>query len=204
MKENGKYVLPALPYDYDALEPFIDEETLHFHHDKHHQAYTDKFNAALEKHPEMYKIELDELFKDLSQIPEDIRKIVTNNGGGYLNHIYYFESLSPNGGEPSGDLLEQINETFGSLEEMKNKLAEASVNQFGSGYGWLVKDASLKLKIYGLPNQDSPLSLGDTPLLPIDVWEHAYYLKYKNERPKYLENIWNIINWDIVKERFSK
>ena len=199
-----KYTLPGLPYGYDALEPYIDEETLRFHHDKHHQTYTDRFNLALQKYPNLYEMSLEDLFKDASKLPDDVRTAIINQGGGYLNHIYYFESLSPAGGAPSGELLDQIKQDFGSLEEMKDKLNEVSIGQFGSGYGWLIKGSGGKLKIYGLPNQESPISLGDIPLLPIDVWEHSYYLKYKNDRSKYVENIWNIINWDKIQERFLK
>jgi len=202
MDEINKFELPSLPYDYDALEPFIDEETLHYHHDKHHKTYAEKLSVALENYHELQQKKIEELLKNPEDLPLEIRKPVINNGGGYYNHNLYFESLSPTGGEPKGELLNQINADFGNLDTLKKDLAEAAANQFGSGYGWLVKDSSGHLKIYSLANQDSPISVGDTPLLPLDVWEHAYYLKYKNARAEYLSNIWNIIDWQRVYERF--
>jgi len=197
-----KFELPELPYDYDSLEPFIDEETLHFHHDKHHATYAEKFNEAISKYPKIADCPIEEIFRDLINMPADIQMVVKNHGGGYINHNLYFGSLTPNGGEPEGALKEIIVRDFGSFDSLKKALSDAALNQFGSGYAWLVKDMSGKLRAYSLPNQDSPYSLGDVPLLPIDVWEHAYYLKYKNARKDYIENIWNIINWEKVSERY--
>ncbi|MEK9155729.1 MAG: superoxide dismutase [Patescibacteria group bacterium] len=201
-----KYEVPALPYAYDALEPYIDAETLHYHHDKHHKAYADKFNAALERYPELYEKTLDDLFRDIEQVPDDIRMAVINQGGGYINHNLFWESLAPKaeGLRPKAELAEAMERDLSGFDQFREKLTAASTNQFGSGYGWLVKGSNGKLKIYGLPNQDSPLSLGHTPLLLIDVWEHAYYLKYKNMRADYVNSIWNIINWEKVSERFAK
>ena len=198
-----KYELPELPFNYDSLEPYIDMETLHYHHDKHLATYTEKFNASISKYPDISDQPVENLLKDLESIPTEIRMSVKNNGGGYLNHIIYFESLSPVSSMPSDTLNEAIIRDFGSIESLKQALSDASLNHFGSGYGWLVKGTGNKLKVYSLPNQDSPYSLGEIPLLPIDVWEHAYYLKYKNVRKDYLDNIWNVINWEKISERFS-
>jgi superoxide dismutase, Fe-Mn family len=196
------YTVPPLPYAYDALEPHIDKATMEFHHDKHHQAYVDKANAALEGTP-LADTAIEDVLRDLSAVPEAKRGAVRNNGGGHYNHSLFWESLSPDGGgDPTGALFEAINSTFGSVADFKGKVKETGVNQFGSGWSWLVHDGS-GLAIVGTPNQDSPISDGKTPLLGVDVWEHAYYLKYQNRRPDYIEAWWNVVNWEKVAERFS-
>ena len=196
------YEVPPLPYDYAALEPTIDAETMHLHHDKHHQAYVDKVNAALEGTP-LADASIEDVLRDLSQVPDDKRGAVKNNGGGHYNHSLFWESMSPDGGgEPSGDLAAAIDSAFGSFADFKAKLKEAGVNQFGSGWSWLVHDGS-GLAIVGTPNQDTPLSDGKTPLLGVDVWEHAYYLQYQNRRPDYNDAWWNVVDWSRIAERFS-
>ena len=196
------YEVPALPYDYNALEPHIDEQTMRIHHDKHHQAYVDKVNGALEG-TEWAEKPIEEVLQNLQSIPDDKRGVVRNNGGGHLNHSLFWPSMSPNGGgEPSGELADAINSAFGSFDEFKEKFEAAGVNQFGSGWAWLVLDGG-KLAVTSTANQDNPLSQGQTPLLGNDVWEHAYYLKYQNKRPDYLKAWWNVVDWDKVAERFS-
>ncbi|GBD45885.1 superoxide dismutase [Thermoleophilum album] len=197
------YEVPPLPYDYAALEPHIDEETMRLHHDKHHQAYVDKVNAALEG-TEWADKPIEEVIRNLSQVPENVRTAVRNNGGGHLNHTLFWEWMSPDGGgEPEGALAEAIQSTFGSFADFKAKFKEAGVNQFGSGWAWLVWDGS-GLAIVSTPNQDNPLSDGKTPLLGVDVWEHAYYLKYRNRRPDYIDAWWNVVNWKKVAEDFAR
>jgi superoxide dismutase, Fe-Mn family len=196
------YSVPPLPYAYDALEPHIDKLTMEIHHDKHHQAYVDKVNAALEGTP-LADAAIEDVLRDLSRVPEDKRTAVRNNGGGHYNHTLFWESMSPNGdGEPSGALADAISSTFGSFSDFQAKLKEAGVNQFGSGWSWLVHDGS-GLAVQGTPNQDNPISDGKTPLLGVDVWEHAYYLKYQNKRPDYIDAWWNTVDWNKVAERFS-
>ncbi len=196
------YSVPPLPYAYDALEPHIDKLTMEIHHDKHHQAYVDKVNAALEGTP-LADAAIEDVLKDLSQVPEAKRGAVRNNGGGHYNHSLFWESMSPDGGgEPDGALAEAISSTFGSFSDFQAKLKETGINQFGSGWSWLVHDGS-GLAVVGTPNQDNPISAGSTPLLGVDVWEHAYYLKYQNKRPDYLDAWWNTVNWSKVSERFS-
>jgi superoxide dismutase, Fe-Mn family len=196
------YSVPPLPYAYDALEPHIDKLTMEIHHDKHHQAYVDKVNAALAGTPRE-NAAIEDVLKDVSQVPEDKRGAVRNNGGGHYNHSLFWESMSPNGGgEPSGALADAISSTFGSFSDLQAKMKEAGVNQFGSGWSWLVHDGS-GLAVQGTPNQDNPISEGKTPLLGVDVWEHAYYLKYQNKRPDYIDAWWNVVNWDKVAEGFS-
>jgi Fe-Mn family superoxide dismutase len=198
------FELAPLPYAYDALEPTIDEETMHLHHDKHHQAYTDKLNAAIEKHPELAGKSAEELLLDLSAIPEDIRGAVRNNGGGYVNHNLFWKSMKQGGGgEPTGALADAIKSTFGSFDDFKKEFNNAGATQFGSGWAWLVKSIDGSLKVLSTANQDSPLSDGHTPLLGNDVWEHAYYLKYQSARPKYLEAWWDVVDWDEVNRRFA-
>ncbi len=197
------YEVPSLPYDYDALEPHIDEETMHLHHDKHHQTYVDKVNAALEG-TDFENQSIEEVIKNLDDVPEDKRTAVRNNGGGHLNHSLFWEWMSPDGGgEPEGDLMEAIESAFGSFQDFKQKLKDAGANQFGSGWAWLVHDGS-GLAVVSTPNQDNPLSNGQTPLLGVDVWEHAYYLKYQNKRPDYIDAWWNTVNWSKVAEGFEK
>ena len=197
------FEVPALPYAYDALEPHIDEATMHLHHDKHHQAYVTNLNAALDKHPELAGKSPEELIKDLNAIPEDIKAAVRNNGGGHVNHTMFWEIMGPGGGEPTGALLEAINSTFGSVDALKTAVNDAGVKRFGSGWTWLVKSADGKLSVVSTANQDNPMSEGHTPLLGNDVWEHAYYLKYNNRRPEYLAAWWNTVNWNAVSKRFA-
>lgn len=197
------YKLPDLPYDYDALEPHIDERTMKIHHTKHHQGYTNKVNAALEGHP-FADLPIEEVLKRINEVPEGKRQAVINNGGGYANHKLFWEILSPNGGgKPSGKLADAIKKAFGSLDEFREKFSSASAGQFGSGWGWLCVDNSGELKVVSTPNQDSPYMNGLTPILGLDVWEHAYYLNYQNRRPDYIEAFWNIVNWDKVAENFK-
>jgi superoxide dismutase, Fe-Mn family len=196
------YSVPDLPYDYDALEPHIDEETMRIHHDKHHQAYVDKANAALEG-TEWADLDAAEVLTKLDDLPDDKQKAVRNNAGGHYNHSLFWTSMKADGGgDPSGDLGEAISDAFGSYDDFKAKLKEAGINQFGSGWAWLVHDGS-GLAIVSTPNQDNPVSQGQTPLLGVDVWEHAYYLKYQNKRPDYLDAWFNTIDWDTVAERYA-
>jgi superoxide dismutase, Fe-Mn family len=196
------YTVPDLPYAYEALEPHIDADTMHLHHDKHHQAYVDKVNAALEG-TEFADWPIEDVLKSLDQIPDDKRNAVRNNGGGHYNHSLFWEWMSPDGGgEPDGDLAAAIGSTFGSFSDFQAKLKEAGVNQFGSGWAWLIHNGS-GLAIVSTPNQDSPISTGNTPLLGVDVWEHAYYLKYQNRRPDYIDAWWNTVNWARVAERYA-
>jgi superoxide dismutase, Fe-Mn family len=196
------YSVPPLPYAYDALEPHIDKGTMEFHHDKHHQAYVDKVNAALEGTP-LADSPIEDVLRDLSQVPDAKRGAVKNNGGGHYNHSLFWESMSPDGGgEPSGELATAIDSAFGSFADFKAKLKETGINQFGSGWSWLIHDGS-GLAIIGTANQDTPLSDGKTPLLGVDVWEHAYYLQYQNRRPDYIEAWWNTVDWSRIAERFS-
>ncbi|HEY8760317.1 MAG TPA: superoxide dismutase [Candidatus Dormibacteraeota bacterium] len=198
------FALPPLPYEFGALEPHIDAQTMEIHHDRHHQAYINNVNAAIEKHPELGSKSIEDLLGDLNAIPEDIRTVVRNNGGGHYNHSLFWEIMGPNGGgEPTGAVGAAITSTFGDYATFKETLTKAAVGQFGSGWGWLVKDGSGKLSIFGRPNQDTPLSEGLTPVLGVDVWEHAYYLKYQNKRPDYVTAWFNTINWEAVNKRFS-
>lgn len=197
------FTLPALPYAYDALTPYIDEETMHLHHEKHHNTYITNVNAALEKHPELSEKTIEELLADLNSIPEDIRTAVRNNGGGHANHSLFWTVLAPNaGGEPTGAVKDGIEEAFGSFDAMMEKFTAAAVGRFGSGWAWLVVSDG-KLEITSTPNQDSPISEGKTPILGLDVWEHAYYLNYKNVRPEYIKAFWNLVNWDEVNSRLA-
>lgn len=194
------FELEPLPYQSDALEPHIDARTMEIHHDKHHQAYTDKLNAAI-KGTELEGKSIEEI---LGRGADALPTAVRNNGGGYHNHNLFWNSLSADGGgEPSGDLAAAINSKFGSFDEFKQKFSDASANQFGSGWGWLVLNGSGELEVYGTPNQDSPLMQGHTPLLGLDVWEHAYYLKYQNRRPDYISAFWNVVDWTAVEKRFA-
>jgi Fe-Mn family superoxide dismutase len=196
------FSVPDLPYPYDALEPHIDEATMRVHHDKHHQAYVDKANAALEG-TEWADRDVEDVLRNLSALPGDKQAAVRNNAGGHYNHTLFWQMLSPDGGgEPSGDLASAISDTFGSLDSFKEEFKNAGVARFGSGWAWLVKDGS-GLAIVSTPNQDSPISDGSVPLLGCDVWEHAYYLKYQNKRPDYIDAFWNVVNWDYVAQRFA-
>lgn len=197
------YTLPDLPYAYDALEPYIDEETMHLHHDKHHNTYVTNLNAAIEKYPELGEKTIEELLSDMDAIPTDIKTAVRNNGGGHANHSFFWEIMAPNaGGEPTGEIKEAINEAFGDFSSFKEEFKKAAAGRFGSGWAWLVMENG-KLAITSTANQDSPLMEGKTPILGLDVWEHAYYLKYKNVRPDYIAAFWNAINWDEVNKRFE-
>jgi Fe-Mn family superoxide dismutase len=196
------FEVPPLPYPYDALEPHIDDATMRVHHDKHHQAYVDKANAALEG-TEWADRDVEDVIRDLGSLPADKQGPVRNNAGGHANHTLFWQIMSPDGGgEPSGALADAIASTFGGLDELKKQVNEAGVNRFGSGWTWLVLDGG-SLTVTSTANQDSPLEAGQTPLLGIDVWEHAYYLKYQNRRPDYLEAWWNVVNWDEVARRFE-
>ncbi|HLD93444.1 MAG TPA: superoxide dismutase [Anaerolineales bacterium] len=198
------FTLPKLPYEFNALEPHIDARTMEIHHDKHHQAYINNLNAAIEKHPELDNKSVEDLLKDLNAVPEDIRTAVRNNGGGHWNHSMFWEIMSPKGGgEPGGALADAIKKAFGDFASFQEKLAAAAVGQFGSGWGWLVKDSSGALSVLATPNQDNPMSNGRTPILGVDVWEHAYYLNYQNRRPDYVKAWWNVVNWDEVSKRFA-
>lgn len=190
------YNLPKLPYAYNALEPYIDSKTMEVHHSKHHQAYADKFNAALEKYPELQKNEPEWIIANINSVPEAIRTAVKNHGGGFVNHSFFWTLLKKDI-KIAGRILEEINKTFGNFEEFKKRFTEAAMNRFGSGWAWLVLNNG-KLEIISTANQDSPLSEGKIPLLTIDVWEHAYYLRYQNKRAEWIENFFNIINWDEV------
>ncbi|KRN27240.1 superoxide dismutase [Liquorilactobacillus mali] len=198
------YTLPNLPYDYSALEPYIDEQTMRLHYGKHHQTYVDNLNAALKDHPELSELPIEELMGQLDKVPESIKKAIRNGGGGHANHSLFWKLLSPHfDTNPEGPLREAIDSKFGSLEEFKQQFTEASLSVFGSGWAWLVKDKAGELKIMTTANQDSPLSEGLTPVLGLDVWEHAYYLKYQNRRPKYVEAFWHIVNWQEAAGRFG-
>jgi superoxide dismutase, Fe-Mn family len=196
------FSVPDLPYDYDALEPHIDEATMRVHHDKHHQAYVDKANGALEG-TEWADKDIAEVVQNLSSLPSDKQTAVRNNGGGHINHTLFWESMKPGGGgEPSGELADAIDEKFGSFSDFQAKFKDAGVNRFGSGWAWLVYDGS-GVDVTSTPNQDNPLMDGQTPLLGCDVWEHAYYLKYQNKRPDYIDAWWETVDWDKVAERYA-
>ena len=198
------FTLPPLPYAYDALEPYIDKATMEFHHDKHHAAYVANLNKALESAPELSGKTLEELLANgLAAVPESIRTAVRNHGGGTINHDLFWNIMGPNtGGPPSGNLAEALKSVFGGYDQFKEKFSAAAMGRFGSGWAWLVKDAAGKLDISSTANQDSPISEGKTPLLTLDVWEHAYYLKYQNRRAEYIGAWWNVVNWPEVEKRF--
>lgn len=197
------FELPKLPYSYDALEPHIDAKTMEIHHTKHHQTYVDKLNAALEGHDDLAAKSVEELLQDLDAVPDSIRTAVRNHGGGHANHSLFWQLLAPNaGGDPTGELADALTASFGNVASFEKKFSEEAASRFGSGWAWLVvRDG--QLAVYSLPNQDSPLSQGDTPILGLDVWEHAYYLKYQNKRPDYIEAFWNVVNWSKVTELFT-
>ncbi len=201
---DSQFELKPLPYAYDALEPYIDKETMILHHDKHEKAYLDNLNKAISKYPELYKKGLEGILKDLNSVPEDIRETVKNNAGGVYNHDFFWSVMSPEKGmEPKGDLLKAINKDFGSLDEFKNKFKDAALGRFGSGWAWLVINKDGNLSVISTANQDSPISQGLTPILGIDVWEHAYYLKYQNKRSDYIDNWWNVVNWKQVDANYN-
>lgn len=198
------HVLPQLPYHYDSLEPFIDARTMEIHYIKHHGGYVKKLNTALEKYPEWMDVAVDELLKRIDEVPEDIRTTVRNNGGGHSNHTLFWQCMSPvKGQEPKGDFLDTLQASFDSLENFKAQFSSAAQTRFGSGWVWLVADKDKNLSIVSTPNQDSPLMDGLQPLLGLDVWEHAYYLKYQNKRPEYIERWWNIVNWEFIENQYK-
>ncbi len=198
------FELPALPYAFDALEPFIDSTTMQIHHDKHHAAYVNNLNGALEKHPELASKSLEELLKDLNSVPEDIRTVVRNHGGGTWNHTMFWEIMAPKaGGEPTGALNAAITSFFGNFANFKAEFEKAANGRFGSGWAWLVKKSDGGLTIVSTANQDNPMSEGMSPLMGLDVWEHAYYLKYQNRRAEYVSSWWNVVNWAEVGRRFK-
>ena len=197
-----KYELPKLSFAYDALEPFIDARTMEIHYTKHHNAYVTNLNAALEKHPDLNH-SLEDMLKDLSLVPSDIRGAVQNNGGGHFNHTFFWSLLKiNNGAKPEGELLDRINKDFGSFDQFKEAFGNAAKTRFGSGWAWLIVTNDKVLKVVSTPNQDTPLAEG-TPVLGLDVWEHAYYLNYQNRRPDYVEAFFSVINWDVVAAKFS-
>jgi Fe-Mn family superoxide dismutase len=201
-KADG-YTLPKLPYAFDALEPHIDAKTMEIHHDLHHQAYVANLNKALAEAPRPLP-PIDEVLRDINKVPEKVRQAVINNGGGHANHSMFWEIMAPKaGGQPKGALAKAIDEAFGSFDKFKAQLTQAAMTRFGSGWGWLVADKG-KLEVLSTGNQDSPLMKGQTPILGIDVWEHAYYLKYQNKRADYVNAWWNVVNWDNVAERYNK
>ena len=197
------YKLPELPYAYDALEPHIDKETMNIHHTRHHNTYVTNLNAALQGNEELLSKSVEEVIANLDAVPEAARTAVRNNGGGHANHSLFWQILSPNGGgAPSGEIADAITKKFGSFESFKEEFAKAATGRFGSGWAWLVVNNG-ELEITSTPNQDSPLSEGKTPVLGLDVWEHAYYLKYQNRRPEYITSFWNVVNWDEVSKRYN-
>ena len=199
------FTLPPLPYDYSALEPHIDTQTMQIHHDKHHAAYVNNLNAAIEGQSALQSATIEEILSNINDVPESIRQAVINNGGGHANHTMFWEIMGPNGGgAPSGALAEAIGKAFGDFDSLKAKVNDAGVKRFGSGWSWLVADQGGNLQVISTANQDSPIMQGLTPLLGVDVWEHAYYLKYQNLRPKYLEAWWNTVNWAEVAKRFGR
>ncbi|MDF5728580.1 MAG: superoxide dismutase [Rhizonema sp. PD38] len=202
---TGAIQLPPLPYAYEALEPHIDAATMRFHHDKHHATYVKNLNAALDKHPELKSKSVESLLVNLDSVPEDIRKIVRNNGGGHVNHSMFWRIMkAQGGGEPSGAIASAINQNFGSFAAFKKQFNEAGTGRFGSGWVWLVRNKDNKLEVTTTPNQDSPISEGQYPIMGNDVWEHAYYLKYQNRRADYLDAWWNVLNWDEINKRFAQ
>jgi Fe-Mn family superoxide dismutase len=198
------FELPPLPYDYNALAPHIDEQTMRIHHDKHHAAYIAKANAALEGHADLAGKSVEDLLRGIDNLPDSIRGALRNNAGGHSNHAIFWTIMKPGGGgTPSGDLASAIDSTFGGFDKFKEQFATAAATQFGSGWAWLVLDSAGKLQVKGMPNQDSPYMENCTPLLGIDVWEHAYYLNYQNRRPDYVAAWWNVVNWDEVAKRYA-
>jgi len=196
------FELPKLPYEYNALEPYIDEKTMTIHHTKHHQGYVDKLNKAVEN-TDFENLDVNELMKKLDQVPEEVQTAVRNNGGGHANHSLFWNIMAPGGSEPSGNVANGINDAFGSFDKFKDEFTNAAMTRFGSGWAWLVVDNG-RLAITSTANQDNPISVGKTPVLGVDVWEHAYYIKYQNKRNEYLENFWKVVNWKQVEENFAK
>ena len=198
------FELPPLPYPEDALEPHIDARTMSIHHDKHHAAYTTNLNKALESHTDLAAMSIENLLANLNSVPEAIRTVVRNNGGGFANHNLFWEIMGPDGGgEPSGELAQAINAAFGSFADFKDQFSKAAVGRFGSGWAWLYVGKDGNVALTSTPNQDTPLMEGNTPILGLDVWEHAYYLNYQNRRPDYVSAWWNVVNWDAVAEKYA-
>lgn len=199
------FSLPDLPYDYNALEPSIDEQTMRIHHDKHHQGYTDKLNKALEGHSDQQSKSIEEILRGIKSLPADVQTAVQNNGGGYANHSLFWDVMSPDGGgNATGEVSDAIDDTFGSFDQFKQEFSDAASGRFGSGWAWLVVNKSGELEVYNTLNQDSPYMDGDTPILGLDVWEHSYYLKYQNNRGDYVKNWWNVVNWDKVNDNYKE
>jgi Fe-Mn family superoxide dismutase len=199
------YEVPPLPYDYSALEPYIDTQTMQLHHDKHHAAYVNNVNAALQAVPQFASLPVEQLIQRLNELPENIRTAVRNNGGGHANHSMFWQIMTPNGGgQPGGDLANAINSTFGSFDQFKAAFNDAGVKRFGSGWAWLILDRNGNLQVTSTANQDSPLMEGNFPIMGNDVWEHAYYLKYQNRRPEYLNAWWNVVNWNEIEKRYQQ
>ncbi len=199
------YELPPLPYGYDALEKAIDEQTMRLHHDKHHAAYVNNLNAAIEGQADLQGMSIEDLLRNIDRVPENIRTAVRNNGGGHANHTMFWEIMSPNGGgEPTGAIADVINSTFGDFQTFKQRFNEAGAKRFGSGWAWLIRTRDGKFEVTSTANQDSPLMEGHYPIMGNDVWEHAYYLRYQNRRPEYLEAWWNVVNWDAINKRLEQ
>ena len=199
------FELPPLPYDYNALEPYIDTQTMQLHHDKHHQAYVTNANNALQGYDQFASMSVDDLLRKINQVPESIRTAVQNNAGGHSNHSMFWNIMTPNGGgEPTGNLASAIQQVFGSFDAFKTAFNDAGTKRFGSGWAWLVLDTNGKLQVISTANQDSPLMSGMYPVMGNDVWEHAYYLKYQNRRPEYLNAWWNVVNWDAIAHRYEQ
>jgi superoxide dismutase, Fe-Mn family len=199
------FEVPSLPYDYSALEPYIDTQTMQLHHDKHHAAYVNNLNAALKDNSQLASMSVDDVLRHINDVPDSVRTAVRNNGGGHSNHSMFWQIMAPNaGGQPSGALANAINSTFGSFDAFKAQFNDAGVKRFGSGWAWLILDQSGKLQVISSANQDSPLMDGNYPVMGNDVWEHAYYLKYQNRRPDYLNAWWNVVNWDAVANRYAQ
>lgn len=201
---SGPFTVPPLPYAYDALEPYIDARTMEIHHDKHHAAYVANLNKAVAEFPDVAKMSAEEMLRNLNAVPEKIRTAVRNNGGGHFNHSLFWQMLKEDGGEPTGPLAKAVDSAFGNFSAFKTDFSKAAIGQFGSGWAWLVIDGNKQLSIEPAANQDSPISQGKQPLLGIDVWEHAYYLKYQNRRPEYVNAFFHVVNWDFVAERYEK
>lgn len=198
------FELSPLPYNYDALDPYIDAQTMQLHHDMHHQAYVNNLNAAVDKHPELQSKSPEDLVRELNSLPQDIVAAVRNNGGGHVNHTMFWQIMAPNaGGEPTGAIADAIKDNFGDFESFKTRFNDTGTKQFGSGWVWLVRTSDGKLEVVGTPNQDSPITGGHFPIMGNDVWEHAYYLKYQNRRAEYLKQWWNVVNWDEINNRLA-
>lgn len=202
---NTLFQLPALKFSFDALEPAIDARTMEIHHGKHHAAYVNNLNKALEAAPELYNKSIEDILREINKVPESIRTAVRNNGGGHANHTLFWEVLNPGGAKsPTGALLTDIEKAFGSVDQFMDKFSSAAATRFGSGWAWLVVDPSKKLQVYSTANQDSPLMDGHLPILGLDVWEHAYYLNYQNRRPDYIKAFWSLVNWSFVNQEYQK